>query len=61
MAFVVTTAGASPSPDTLVAWAREQMANFKAPARVRVVDALPMNASNKVLKTELREWAGKEP
>ena len=31
----------------------------RCPAQVRIVDALPMNASNKVLKTELREWAKK--
>jgi acyl-CoA synthetase (AMP-forming)/AMP-acid ligase II len=31
------------------------MANFKVPRRVEVVDALPTNASGKVLKTELRE------
>ena len=41
----------------MVAWAREHMANFKAPRHVRIVDALPMNASNKVLKTELRAQA----
>ena len=29
------------------------MANFKVPRHVRIVEALPMNASNKVLKTEL--------
>ena len=58
MAFVVPTAGATPDPDELVGWARETMANFKAPRHVRVVEALPMNASNKVLKTELREWVG---
>ena len=33
------------------------MAGFKAPRRVRIVEALPMNASNKVLKTELRARA----
>jgi acyl-coenzyme A synthetase/AMP-(fatty) acid ligase len=33
------------------------MAGFKAPRVVHVVDALPMNASNKVLKTELRRLA----
>jgi HIP---CoA ligase len=57
MAFVVPTAGTSPDPEELVAWARDTMANFKAPREVRIVEALPMNASNKVLKTELREWA----
>jgi acyl-CoA synthetase (AMP-forming)/AMP-acid ligase II len=57
MAFVVATAGADLAADAVVAWAREQMAGFKAPRSVRVVDALPMNASNKVLKTELRRRA----
>jgi len=36
-------------------WARDQMANFKVPRRVVVVDALPVNAGGKVLKRELRE------
>ena len=54
MAFVVSTAGATADPDEIIAWAREHMAGFKAPRFVRLVDALPMNASNKVLKTELR-------
>jgi acyl-CoA synthetase (AMP-forming)/AMP-acid ligase II len=57
MAFVVPTTGTSPDADALVAWARDTMANFKVPRHLRIVDALPMNASNKVLKTELREWA----
>lgn len=57
MAFVVPTAGSSPDPDALAAWAKGSMAGFKAPRYVRLVEALPMNASNKVLKTELREWA----
>ena len=33
------------------------MANYKAPRRVDLVEALPLNASNKVLKYELRERA----
>ncbi|MFZ6004689.1 MAG: FadD3 family acyl-CoA ligase [Actinomycetota bacterium] len=57
MAFVVPTAGASPDPESIIAWAREHMANFKAPRHVRIVDALPLNASNKVLKVQLRESA----
>jgi acyl-CoA synthetase (AMP-forming)/AMP-acid ligase II len=57
MAFVVPTSGTTPEPDRIVEWARDTMANFKVPRHVRVVDALPMNASNKVLKIELREWA----
>jgi acyl-CoA synthetase (AMP-forming)/AMP-acid ligase II len=57
MAFVVPTTGSRPDEDGLVAWAREHMANYKAPRYVELVDALPVNASNKVLKTELRERA----
>jgi acyl-CoA synthetase (AMP-forming)/AMP-acid ligase II len=63
MAFVVPAAGAAgseaplPSPDELIAWCREQMANYKVPRAVEFVDALPLNASGKVLKYELREKA----
>jgi acyl-CoA synthetase (AMP-forming)/AMP-acid ligase II len=57
MAFVVPRPGASIDPDELIAWAREHMANYKAPRAVEIVDALPLNASGKVLKYELRERA----
>ncbi len=55
-AFVVPRAGhdGDALAAELVAWARQQMANYKVPRRVEVVDALPLNASGKVLKTELR-------
>jgi acyl-CoA synthetase (AMP-forming)/AMP-acid ligase II len=33
------------------------MANFKVPRHVHVIDAMPLNASGKVLKYELRERA----
>ena len=42
----------------LIAWCRERMANYKVPRSVEVVDALPLNASGKVLKYVLREQAG---
>src|SRR5690606_23989582 len=58
-AFVVPAPGATPDPEALYAWARERMANFKVPRRFEIVDALPMNASNKVLKTVLRERVAK--
>jgi acyl-CoA synthetase (AMP-forming)/AMP-acid ligase II len=57
MAFVVLRPGAAPTPDELIAWCRETMANFKAPRYVEIVDALPLNATGKVLKYELRELA----
>ncbi|MET1050559.1 MAG: FadD3 family acyl-CoA ligase [Acidimicrobiales bacterium] len=57
MAFVVPTTGTRPDEAAIVAWAREAMANYKAPRYVAIVEALPMNASNKVLKYELRDQA----
>jgi acyl-CoA synthetase (AMP-forming)/AMP-acid ligase II len=56
-AFVVWTPMNSSSPETLLAWCRKEMANYKAPRFVWTLDSLPMNAANKVLKTELRERA----
>ena len=53
-AFVVPRAGTEVDPDALVAWCRKEMANYKVPRTVEVVDALPLNASGKVLKYELR-------
>jgi acyl-CoA synthetase (AMP-forming)/AMP-acid ligase II len=57
MAFVVPRPGAALEPAALIAWCREQMANFKVPRRVEIVSALPTNASGKVLKYELRQRA----
>jgi acyl-CoA synthetase (AMP-forming)/AMP-acid ligase II len=56
-AFVVPRHGASVDPDELIEWCREKMANYKVPRHVEIVDALPLNASGKVLKYELREKA----
>lgn len=42
----------------LIEAARARLAPFKAPKRVMFVDALPRNASGKVLKRELRERFG---
>ncbi len=55
MAFVVPRPGVTVDPDELIAWARTHVANYKVPRYVEVVDALPLNASGKVLKYELRE------
>lgn len=38
----------------LIAWSRERMANYKVPRFVRFFDVLPVNASNKIAKNELR-------
>jgi acyl-CoA synthetase (AMP-forming)/AMP-acid ligase II len=55
MAFVVVRPGQAISPDELIAWSRDEMANYKVPRHVRIVDTLPLNASGKVLKYELRQ------
>jgi acyl-CoA synthetase (AMP-forming)/AMP-acid ligase II len=57
-AYVVPKPGFDIDGDELVAWCREQMANYKAPRSVAVVDSLPRNASGKVLKFELRRGTG---
>jgi len=57
MAFVVAAPGQSLTIDAVVSWSRKNMANFKVPRRVEVLDALPRNATGKVVKFELRERA----
>jgi acyl-CoA synthetase (AMP-forming)/AMP-acid ligase II len=55
MAFVVVSEDVSEAD--IIAWSREQMANYKVPRAVEIVDALPLNATGKVVKEELRERA----
>ena len=57
MAFVVAAPGQSLTIDAVISWSRKNMANFKVPRRVEVLDALPRNATGKVVKFELRERA----
>jgi acyl-CoA synthetase (AMP-forming)/AMP-acid ligase II len=42
----------------LLRWARDQMANYKVPRSVVLMEALPVNAGGKVLKRELRPRQG---
>ena len=56
MAFVVADRG-EVSGDDIVAWARDEMANYKVPRVVEIVDHLPLNATGKVMKEVLREQA----
>ena len=58
-AYVVLRAGMSLGAAELISWCRERMANYKVPRVVDVVDALPLNASGKVMKNELRELPGR--
>ncbi len=56
-AFVVPAPEGAPTVEELHDFCREQMANYKVPRYFWFVDALPLNPSNKVLKTELRDQA----
>lgn len=53
-AFVVAKPGHVIDQSELIGWCRDNMANYKAPRSVEQIDALPMNASGKVMKFELR-------
>ena len=57
MVFVVPAPGHEPTPESVIAWCRENMANYKVPRVVEVVEELPVNASGKVTKFVLREQA----
>ncbi|MBG0855798.1 AMP-binding protein [Streptomyces spinoverrucosus] len=54
-AFVVPRRDTTLVPEDVITWARANMANYKVPRQVHVVADLPVNASGKVLKGELRE------
>jgi acyl-CoA synthetase (AMP-forming)/AMP-acid ligase II len=51
-AFVV--AKTKVSEDELLVWCRERMAGFKAPRFIEFLDELPLNATGKVMKDQLR-------
>ncbi|MGZ6746199.1 MAG: long-chain-fatty-acid--CoA ligase [Nocardioides sp.] len=52
-AFVILNPGATTTEEELLAWGKEQMATYKYPRQVVVVDSLPMTATGKILKREL--------
>lgn len=56
IAFVVAPALAG-GVERLGAVCKEQLAGYKQPRRIVIVDALPRNETGKVLKGVLREWA----
>jgi long-chain acyl-CoA synthetase len=54
-AFVVRQPDAEVTEPELVAWGKQQMADYKYPRIVTFIDELPMNATGKILKRELRD------
>jgi fatty-acyl-CoA synthase len=60
-AFVVVRPGEPvPTAEQIIAHVRTQIAHYKAPDRVEIVESLPKTATGKIRKVELREaeWAG---
>jgi acyl-CoA synthetase (AMP-forming)/AMP-acid ligase II len=53
VAFVVAAPAAAPSLDELRAWCRRQLADYKAPDRLVLVDALPVTSVGKIDKLAL--------
>ena len=61
-AVVVTKPGIEPDAASVIAWARERIAGFKAPRSVDFVAAIPRNITGKILRRELRKpyWEGRD-
>ncbi|MEN3340417.1 MAG: long-chain acyl-CoA synthetase [Acidobacteriota bacterium] len=53
-AFVVKRPGSDASEADILAWGREQFASYKYPRLIEFLPNLPMSASGKILKRELR-------
>jgi len=60
MAYVVPAPGRSVDPAAIIAWARERLANYKVPRYVVAVGELPITATGKVVKEELRARAARD-
>lgn len=52
---VIVADGEAPTANEVITHCKAQLANFKVPKRVEIVDALPRNAMSKVQKNLLRE------
>ncbi|MDT5219649.1 MAG: hypothetical protein QOF15_1754 [Mycobacterium sp.] len=54
VAFVVLDDGASATPDDLKAHVRENLASYKVPRMITVLDELPRGSTGKILRNELK-------
>ena len=61
-AIVVMKPGKKATPSDIIGFTRERIAGFKTPKTVDFIEALPRNASGKILRRHLRDpyWAGKD-
>ncbi|HYZ67578.1 MAG TPA: acyl-CoA ligase FadD12 [Mycobacterium sp.] len=58
-AFVVLNAGASATPDALKQHVRENLANYKVPRDITILDELPRGSTGKIARRELQERAAR--
>lgn len=62
VAFVVTEKEARLSEEEIQAFCRDRLARYKIPKKILFVPQLPRNATNKLLRRELRKWLeGEQP
>ena len=54
-AIIVPKPGETPSPEDIIAWAKERIAAYKCPKTVDFTETLPRNPSGKILRKDLRE------
>ncbi|MGZ5392080.1 MAG: AMP-binding enzyme, partial [Mycobacterium sp.] len=52
-AFVVLEKGAGATPDALKQHVRDNLANYKVPREITVLDELPRGSTGKILRDEL--------
>ena len=57
MAFVQLLPGANVSAEDLRSYTAQQLASYKRPTELIVLDALPAASTGKILKHKLREMA----
>ena len=55
IAFVELNEGATFDERELLGWCRERLAGYKVPRDIRRVDALPRNATGKIMRRELKK------
>ncbi len=53
-AFIVKEANSDLDESDIISWCKANIANYKVPKKVKFLDAMPLNATGKILKTELR-------
>jgi len=55
VAFVVFKEGTDTEPQAIIDFARSQLAHFKAPKEVKIIDDFPRGGTGKILKSVLRQ------